>query len=89
MTRGFSEEYSRNESHNFHKLAGSVLACPYAEPRSRPLKIERNAQAKLTSVKGLGRSYSWDSYVRQRIELPLFDWRGTAPLTGQVHRPKD
>jgi hypothetical protein len=37
------------------------------------LRIEENAQAKLTSVRGLGRSYSWDSYVRQRIELPLFD----------------
>lgn len=39
----------------------------------RALRIEQNAQAKLTSVKGLGRSYSWDTYVCQRIELPLFD----------------
>lgn len=42
----------------------------------RALRIEQNAQAKLTSVKGLGRSYSWDNYVKQRIELPLFDSRG-------------
>jgi hypothetical protein len=35
-------------------------------------QTERNAQAKLTLVKDLGRSYSWTSYVRQRVELPLF-----------------
>jgi hypothetical protein len=39
----------------------------------RALRLERNAEPKLTSVKGLGRSYSWDKYVKQRIELPLFD----------------
>lgn len=31
------------------------------------------AQAKLTSVKGLGRSYSWGAYLGQRLHLPLFD----------------
>src|SRR5262249_38136453 len=40
----------------------------------RALRLERNAQAKLTSVKGLGRSYSWDSYVTKRISLPLFSF---------------
>ena len=39
----------------------------------RALKIERNAQAKLTSVKGLGRSYAWETYVTRRRELPLLD----------------
>jgi hypothetical protein len=39
----------------------------------RSLQIERNAQAKLKSVKGLGRSYSWESYLGTRRELPLFD----------------
>ena len=39
----------------------------------RALAIERNAQAKLTSVKGLGRSFAWESYLGRRIELPLFD----------------
>jgi hypothetical protein len=39
----------------------------------RALAIERNAQAKLTSVKGLGRSYSWEAYLARRRELPLLD----------------
>ena len=39
----------------------------------RALRIERNAQAKLTSVKGLGRSFSWESYLSQRNFLPLLD----------------
>jgi hypothetical protein len=39
----------------------------------RSLTIERNAQAKLKSVKGLGRSYSWEKYVTRRLELPLLD----------------
>ena len=39
----------------------------------RALRIERNAQDKLTSVKGLGRSFSWGSYVDERLSLPLFD----------------
>jgi hypothetical protein len=41
---------------------------------ARALEIERNAQAKLTSVKGLGRSFSWEGYLHQRADLPL--WRG-------------
>lgn len=38
----------------------------------RALTIEHNAQAKLTSVKGLGRSFSWELYLIQRDDLPLF-----------------
>jgi hypothetical protein len=38
----------------------------------RALAIERNAQAKLTSVKGLGRSFAWENYLTRRTELPLF-----------------
>jgi len=37
----------------------------------RALEIERNAQAKLTSVTGLGRSFSWEVYLRRRNDLPL------------------
>jgi len=48
----------------------------HPELLDRALRLERNPQAKLTSVKGLGRSYSWDSYVRQRMELPLFESPG-------------
>jgi hypothetical protein len=44
----------------------------HPELLERALQIERNAQAKLTSVKGLGRSYSWDHYANTRINLPLF-----------------
>jgi hypothetical protein len=42
----------------------------------RALAIERNAQAKLTSVKGLGRSFSWEGYLARRYELPLFPGSG-------------
>jgi hypothetical protein len=38
----------------------------------RALEIERNAQAKLTSVKGLGRSFSWETYLTRLNDLPLF-----------------
>jgi hypothetical protein len=38
----------------------------------RALRIEQNAQAKLTSVKGLGRSYAWEGYLSKRCSLPLF-----------------
>jgi hypothetical protein len=37
----------------------------------RALRIEENAQAKLTSVKGLGRSFAWASYLSRLCELPL------------------
>jgi hypothetical protein len=39
----------------------------------RALAIERNAQAKVTSVKGLGRSFSWERYLAGRLELPHLD----------------
>jgi hypothetical protein len=38
----------------------------------RALAIERNAAAKLTSVKGLGRYFSWRDYLAQRDDHPLF-----------------
>lgn len=37
----------------------------------RALRIEENAQPKLTSVKGLGRSYSWQSFLARCDDLPL------------------
>jgi hypothetical protein len=39
----------------------------------RALAIEENAQAKLTSVKGLGRCFRWKDYLTDRDSLPLFD----------------
>jgi hypothetical protein len=48
----------------------------HPELLERALQIERNGQAKLKTVKGLGRSYSWESYVSQRRELPLLDGCG-------------
>ncbi len=38
----------------------------------RALALESNALAKLRSVKGLGRSYSWQSFLARRNDLPLF-----------------
>lgn len=40
---------------------------------NRALKLEQNAESKLTSVKGLGRSFSWRSYLSGRDYMPLFD----------------
>lgn len=37
----------------------------------RALQIERNAQDSLTSVKGLGRNFSWQSFLKRRDEFPL------------------
>jgi hypothetical protein len=38
----------------------------------RALTIERNARDSLTTVRGLGRSFSWEEYLAQRDDLPLF-----------------
>jgi hypothetical protein len=38
----------------------------------RALAIEKNAQAKLTSVKGLGRSFAWTDFLTRADDLPLF-----------------
>lgn len=38
----------------------------------RALRIERNARDGLTSVKGLGRSFSWEDYLARLDDLPLF-----------------
>src|SRR5262249_58987667 len=48
------------------------LAEHHPDLLERALAIERNAQAKLTSVKGLGRSFAWTSYLSQVNGLPLF-----------------
>jgi hypothetical protein len=48
----------------------------HPELLERALAIQRNAQAKLISVRGLGRSFAWGTYLRQRIELPLFPTGG-------------
>lgn len=45
----------------------------HPELLERALAIERNAQAKLTSVKGLGRSYAWETHLSRRHSLPLLD----------------
>jgi hypothetical protein len=42
----------------------------------RALQIERNAQASLTSVKGLGRSFSWELFLVEADDLPLFPCGG-------------
>jgi len=38
----------------------------------RAIAIERNAQEKLTSVKGLGRSFAWETFLDRIDDLPLF-----------------
>ena len=43
----------------------------HPELLERALRIEDNAQAKLTSVKGLGRSFAWSSYLSRMDHLPL------------------
>jgi hypothetical protein len=45
----------------------------HPELLERALAIERNARARLRSVKGLGRSFSWEDQVARRLELPLLD----------------
>ena len=49
----------------------------HPELLERALAIERNALPGLTSVKGLGRSFAWEGYLRRRLELPLFDAHGS------------
>jgi hypothetical protein len=49
------------------------LAEHHPDLLERALRLERNAQAKLTSVKGLGRSFSWEGYLSRRYALPLLD----------------
>src|SRR5258708_7610102 len=43
----------------------------HPELLDRALHIENNAQAKLTSVKGLGRSFAWSAYLSRLDDLPL------------------
>jgi hypothetical protein len=44
---------------------------------ARALAIERAAQEKLTSVQGLGRSFSWEAFLKEANDLPLFDRCGS------------
>jgi hypothetical protein len=48
----------------------------HPELLQRALDIESNAEANLTSVKGLGRSFSWRQFLNQIDDLPLFDCCG-------------
>jgi hypothetical protein len=43
-----------------------------ARREARARTIERNARAKLTSVKGLGRRFAWESFLADRDGPPLF-----------------
>jgi hypothetical protein len=44
----------------------------HPELLARALAIERNAQDKLISVKGLGRSFAWTDFLDRADDLPLF-----------------
>ena len=44
----------------------------HPELMERAMAIERNAQAKLKTVKGLGRSFSWESFLAGQNRLSLF-----------------
>jgi len=44
----------------------------HPELLARALAIERNAQPKLTSVKGLGRRFAWADFLDRADDLPLF-----------------
>ncbi|HEX5271800.1 MAG TPA: hypothetical protein VFW33_14985 [Gemmataceae bacterium] len=44
----------------------------HPELLERALEIERNARDGLTSVKGLGRSFSWEDYLARLDDTPLF-----------------
>lgn len=57
-----------------HEIAW--LEANHPDLLERALQIERNAQAKLTSVKGLGRSYAWETHVKRLRELPLLEGFG-------------
>jgi hypothetical protein len=45
----------------------------HPELLERALAIELNAKPKLTSVKGLGRSFSWEEYLAGCDDIPLFE----------------
>ncbi len=45
----------------------------HPELLARALAIERNAQPKLTSVKGLGRRFAWADFLDRADTLPLFE----------------
>ena len=39
----------------------------------RAVRIERNAQDSLLTVRGLGRSYSWEAFLQRCDDLPLLN----------------
>jgi hypothetical protein len=45
----------------------------HPELLERALAIERNAKPKLTSVKGLGRSFAWEDFLAACDDIPLFE----------------
>ena len=47
----------------------------HPELLARALAIEENAQPNLTSVVGLGRSFSWAEFLADLDDMPLFDGR--------------
>jgi hypothetical protein len=59
----------------------------HPELLQRALAIERHAQPNLTSVKGLGRSFSWEGYLARVDDLPLFDNCGCASYS--LYAPED
>jgi hypothetical protein len=70
----YDHTYVTNLSHSwstsmrFDSVSFARLEEHHPELLERALAIERNAQAKLRSVKGLGRSYAWQSFVSKRRE---------------------
>jgi hypothetical protein len=64
----------------------------HPELLARALAIERNARDSLTSVKGLGRCFSWEEYLARLDHLPLFQdmppslTRGGSPSPGDPVR---
>jgi DNA polymerase III delta subunit len=50
-----------------------VLGHPHGELLERALAIEANAKPSLTSVVGLGRSFSWAEFLADLDDTPLFD----------------
>jgi hypothetical protein len=50
------------------------LKIQYPELLDKAIFMENNAKSKLTSIKGLGRSFSWSDYVNNQVtQLELFE----------------
>jgi hypothetical protein len=48
------------------------LAEEHPDLLERALQLERNARGRLRTVRGLGRSFSWEAFLREVNDLPLF-----------------